>query len=376
MKNSGGLLDIIMSASPKVFLDISQSGMENYSNQDNNLAQMEQVVRMIKLEQEEYSPAYQDYEEDMNLPRSDILTVSPNSNYYDSPTGLKPKKRKNVIDESEEYHQQHYNSYNNNYNIGVQEVLDQKKFRQDNQELNNHQVPYINGKVYMTPADLYRYYEHNFSSNYNNYNNNNNNQNITNQNYQNQQQQCYNPVPVVSAPVSVSVPINVPVGNPYYFYAQESSIQQEVKYYPSEESSQSPPQYPQYSAFPQQAEQQPVPQTINEFFTPEVVMETDPQTPQTPQTVETPSEGTPEKLKPVRARIHRIRTQRVKPKTIPKILDPSKDLDVKVIRSMANVRERQRTQSLNDAFFQLRRIIPSKPSDKLSKIQTLKLAAV
>lgn len=44
-------------------------------------------------------------------------------------------------------------------------------------------------------------------------------------------------------------------------------------------------------------------------------------------------------------------------------------------RFVANVRERQRTQSLNDAFTQLRRIVPSLPSDKLSKIQTLKLAS-
>lgn len=44
-------------------------------------------------------------------------------------------------------------------------------------------------------------------------------------------------------------------------------------------------------------------------------------------------------------------------------------------RILANVRERQRTQSLNDAFSQLRRIIPTLPSDKLSKIQTLKLAS-
>lgn len=44
-------------------------------------------------------------------------------------------------------------------------------------------------------------------------------------------------------------------------------------------------------------------------------------------------------------------------------------------RVMANVRERQRTQSLNDAFAALRKIIPTLPSDKLSKIQTLKLAS-
>ncbi|XP_056130374.1 twist-related protein 2-like [Lampris incognitus] len=44
-------------------------------------------------------------------------------------------------------------------------------------------------------------------------------------------------------------------------------------------------------------------------------------------------------------------------------------------RMIANVRERQRTQSLNDAFASLRKIIPTLPSDKLSKIQILKLAS-
>ncbi|KAM3871564.1 twist-related protein 2-like [Diretmus argenteus] len=44
-------------------------------------------------------------------------------------------------------------------------------------------------------------------------------------------------------------------------------------------------------------------------------------------------------------------------------------------RVIANIRERQRTQSLNDAFASLRKIIPTLPSDKLSKIQILKLAS-
>lgn len=37
-------------------------------------------------------------------------------------------------------------------------------------------------------------------------------------------------------------------------------------------------------------------------------------------------------------------------------------------RVIANIRERQRTQSLNEAFASLRKIIPTLPSDKLSKI--------
>lgn len=54
--------------------------------------------------------------------------------------------------------------------------------------------------------------------------------------------------------------------------------------------------------------------------------------------------------------------------------EPSFD-DLHTQRVMANIRERQRTQSLNEAFTSLRKIIPTLPSDKLSKIQTLKLAA-
>nr|XP_057903361.1 twist-related protein 1a [Doryrhamphus excisus]XP_057903362.1 twist-related protein 1a [Doryrhamphus excisus]XP_057903363.1 twist-related protein 1a [Doryrhamphus excisus]XP_057903364.1 twist-related protein 1a [Doryrhamphus excisus] len=55
---------------------------------------------------------------------------------------------------------------------------------------------------------------------------------------------------------------------------------------------------------------------------------------------------------------------------------PSRSIDdLQTQRVMANIRERQRTQSLNEAFTSLRKIIPTLPSDKLSKIQTLKLAA-
>lgn len=44
-------------------------------------------------------------------------------------------------------------------------------------------------------------------------------------------------------------------------------------------------------------------------------------------------------------------------------------------RDHANKRERQRTESLNKAFSSLREIVPTLPSDKLSKIQTLRLAS-
>lgn len=43
-------------------------------------------------------------------------------------------------------------------------------------------------------------------------------------------------------------------------------------------------------------------------------------------------------------------------------------------RAVANVRERKRTQKLNQAYKRLQAIIPKEPSDKMSKIHTLKLA--
>jgi twist-like protein len=54
---------------------------------------------------------------------------------------------------------------------------------------------------------------------------------------------------------------------------------------------------------------------------------------------------------------------------------PTSYEELQVQRGQANVRERQRTQNLNEAFTQLRKIVPTMPSDKLSKIQTLKLAS-
>jgi Helix-loop-helix DNA-binding domain len=75
----------------------------------------------------------------------------------------------------------------------------------------------------------------------------------------------------------------------------------------------------------------------------------------------------------VKDKLQKIKTKKLKfPK---KPATPKLDDSNKAMRSMANVRERQRTQSLNEAFGALRKIVPTLPSDKLSKIQTLKLAS-
>lgn len=44
------------------------------------------------------------------------------------------------------------------------------------------------------------------------------------------------------------------------------------------------------------------------------------------------------------------------------------------VKRVANIRERQRTENVNEAFEKLRQIVPTLPSDKLSKIQTIRLA--
>ncbi|PAV77199.1 hypothetical protein WR25_11650 [Diploscapter pachys] len=53
---------------------------------------------------------------------------------------------------------------------------------------------------------------------------------------------------------------------------------------------------------------------------------------------------------------------------------PKSEDDAVLQRACANKRERQRTKELNDAFAILRKIIPSMPSDKMSKIHTLRIA--
>lgn len=58
-----------------------------------------------------------------------------------------------------------------------------------------------------------------------------------------------------------------------------------------------------------------------------------------------------------------------------KCVQESSNGDLQSQRGVANLRERQRTHSLNSAFTSLRKLIPTLPSDKLSKIQTLQLAS-
>jgi hypothetical protein len=91
-----------------------------------------------------------------------------------------------------------------------------------------------------------------------------------------------------------------------------------------------------------------------------------------PLTVEVPQSSSEKNLKIVKEKLNKIKNKKLK---LPKASPKTDTEGTKIMRSMANVRERQRTQSLNQAFTSLRKIIPTLPSDKLSKIQTLKLAS-
>lgn len=90
-------------------------------------------------------------------------------------------------------------------------------------------------------------------------------------------------------------------------------------------------------------------------------------------TVDQPQSSNEKRLRIVKDKLNKIKSKKIK---LPKLSPIKGETEsTKVLRSMANVRERQRTQSLNEAFTTLRKVIPTLPSDKLSKIQTLKLAS-
>lgn len=89
-------------------------------------------------------------------------------------------------------------------------------------------------------------------------------------------------------------------------------------------------------------------------------------------TVSQPQSSQEKRLKIVKEKLNKIKSKKLK---LPKQSPVKGESESTKVLSMANVRERQRTQSLNEAFTALRKIIPTLPSDKLSKIQTLKLAS-
>lgn len=157
----------------------------------------------------------------------------------------------------------------------------------------------------------------------------------------------------------------------YCYNTDEYIYQKPYKYSYISENSESPGQYgfPTYN----DCNANVYPSNNNSYYVsnhqlPEHVQQYNSQ----PLNVEVPQSSSDKNLKIVKEKLNKIKNKKIK---LPKI-SPQRDPEgTKVLRSMANVRERQRTQSLNSAFSSLRKIIPTLPSDKLSKIQTLKLAS-
>jgi hypothetical protein len=157
--------------------------------------------------------------------------------------------------------------------------------------------------------------------------------------------------------------------DPYYHH----NAMQDMKYSYINENSESPAQYG-YSSYINQNDQHHLPPN-NYYYSqsaqlPEQVQHYNSQS---HVTVDLPQSSNEKRLKIVKDKLSKIKSKKLK---LPKLSPIKGETEcTKVLRSMANVRERQRTQSLNEAFTALRKIIPTLPSDKLSKIQTLKLAS-
>ncbi|CAO1437754.1 unnamed protein product [Diamesa tonsa] len=355
--------------SPKFILDISQNQMENLSLHS----------QMIKVEQQsdndsnnnspskngEVSPIqtmkYSGSDEDLNLPRSDILSVPSTVSFYEQNGPLTPpiskgvhKKRKmptqhdltTMCDGKYKYPME-YNMYHNNSSTDS-ENCESKRMRYD---IEGQGLNYDCKKPYM-PTTIYRCYDYPYNNNNNNNNINNNNNNNDNDKY-----------------------------DENYYPTHLLPLHSDMKYTNMDENSTSPQQqYSYYNSFEHAPTISHLTSTqyfydhnVHNLHNDQNVPETMLEIPHIPQIVEQPQSSNEKRLKIVKARIQKIKCKKIKlPKRTEVFLDKECN---KQLRSQANVRERQRTQSLNESFSALRKIIPTLPSDKLSKIQTLKLAS-
>lgn len=149
---------------------------------------------------------------------------------------------------------------------------------------------------------------------------------------------------------------NLPHDMKYSYINENSASPAQYGYYPENNPNLMPPNNYYY------VQNNQLPEQVQQYNNSETCLTVDP-----------PQSSNEKRLKVVKERLNKIKTKKLK---LPKLSPIKGETEGnKVLRSMANVRERQRTQSLNEAFTSLRKIIPTLPSDKLSKIQTLKLAS-
>lgn len=298
-------MSVIRPNSPKLILDISHNQVENnfhlHNNNNvnnNNNESLNNGIKMIKIEQhsesdnslcesglpmEHYDQHYMNHNEDINLPRSDILSTN-----CMTANGIRGRKRKQPeVDIDYEFDA-------GSLSPGIYE----KKLKYENEY-----------PVYVQPNDQY---------------------------------QEYKPLYMTGQIAQQVYPVYVSYQQPHMHQPQHSQQPQmnssDMSYAPSEVYSEEPMEPKlEISESPMKSKKR--------SYTRKSKNQKD-------------SGGSSKPRK------HKRRSSKA-----------SCYEDMQTQRVMANVRERQRTQSLNEAFSSLRKIIPTLPSDKLSKIQTLKLAS-
>ncbi|KAG5673140.1 hypothetical protein PVAND_003211 [Polypedilum vanderplanki] len=309
-----------MALSPKLILDISQSQMENLSLNCTVI----KVENASDNDSNNNSPLsqHQNYKEN-DIKYTDLdMSVPSTVSFYEATTsvssssGNSTRKRKVAknIDEHIEQNSgisQHFQACS-----PVDMESDAKRFRFDNGSFESAAtVPTTIFKYCLNNNDESSYYSHDIK-NHHPYSINEN---------------SASPLPYGYSSSYPSVDLN----HHHYYYSQQSQLPEQVQQFNAQNIRTSS----------EIIDQQQQPQSTND-----------------------------KRLQIVKDKLQKIKNKKIKLPRKQNAVRESFEQN-KALRSMANVRERQRTQSLNEAFGALRKIVPTLPSDKLSKIQTLKLAS-
>ena len=363
-----------MPMSPKFILDISQNQMENLSLH----SQIIKVEHQSDNDSNNNSPAkngdtspiqtmkFSGSDEDLNLPRSDILSVPSTVSFYEQnypelppTTKAVHKKRKmpvqvhdlTTMSDGKYKYPLEYNMCHNNSSTDS-EICENKRMRYDIEEQG---LSYDCKKPFL-PTTIYRCYDYPYNNINNNHHNHNNDDNNNNNNDNDKYDENYYPTHLLPLHCEMK-----------YTNMNDNSTSPQQQYNPYNSYENAP--IISHLTSTQYFYDHNVHNAHNDHNVPEHLTEI----PQIPHIVEQPQSSNEKRLKIVKARIQKIKSKKIKlPKRTEEYLDKECN---KQLRSQANVRERQRTQSLNESFSALRKIIPTLPSDKLSKIQTLKLAS-
>jgi hypothetical protein len=308
-----------MALSPKLILDISQSQMENLSLNCTVI----KVENASDNDSNNNSPTnqHQAYK-DQNIKYTDLdLSVPSTVSFYEaapsvSSSGNSTRKRKVTKSFDDQHGTEQHSGIPQHFQCSPVDVENEaKRFRFDNESYESSAVPTTIFKYCLNNNDE-SYYPHDMKHHHP-YSMNEN---------------SASPLPYGYPYSTVDMNSMTPPNHHHYYYSQQTQLPEQV-------------------------------QQFNSVRVPSDSL-----------MVDVPQNSNDKRLQIVKDKLQKIKTKKIKFPRKQNIVRESQDQN-KALRSMANVRERQRTQSLNEAFGALRKIVPTLPSDKLSKIQTLKLAS-